>query len=48
MQAFVAFLLIAVLVGGSRAGARVRRRPSMLLAFAVLIGMSMYSLRVVL
>lgn len=47
MQVLVFFLIVAIVIGGSRHGALVRRRPWLLLAFTVLVATSFYSLRVV-
>lgn len=48
MQVFVLFLLTAFLIGGSRLGDPVRRRPVLLLAFSIAAAASFYSLRIVL
>ena len=48
MQVFVAFLLIAFFLGGTRLGRRVRERPVLLMAFCFLAATSFYSLSVVL
>lgn len=48
MQVFIAFLILVTLLGGSKVGHHIRDRPVFLLALTVVVGISFYSLRVVL
>lgn len=48
MKVLVAFLFISFFIGGTRAGAWVRDRPILLVAFAIVTAASYYSLGVVL
>lgn len=48
MQALIAFLLLAVIVGNTRLGQRTRDNPRVILVASVLLAASFYSLTVVL
>ncbi|MEQ8440300.1 MAG: hypothetical protein RIB65_22630 [Ilumatobacter fluminis] len=48
MQVYIGFLLIVVLLGGTRIGRPVREHPVLLLALCTVVASSFYSLRVVL
>jgi hypothetical protein len=41
------FLLISIVIGGSRAGRRIVERPSLVLLASLLVAISFYSIRVV-
>jgi len=47
MQVLIGFLLLAFVIGGSRFGERIHRRPVLLLAASAVVAASFYSLRVV-
>lgn len=48
MKVLVAFLFISFFIGGTNAGAWVRERPKVLVAFALVFAASFWSLGVVL